>query len=184
MAHDTIEFLDTVIGRRVHVLGCSDGAVVGLLVALRRPDLIDRLVLVAGVFHFDGWLPHVIAATGEPPQFLARLYAEVSPDGAGHYQVVVEKLARMHREEPTLGTAVLGQVRNRTLVMVGDDDEVRLEHAVAMYRGIPDAELMVVPGTSHGLLVEKPDLCNQVIIQFLTADPVDTMAPIRRAMGR
>ena len=40
--------------------------------------------------------------------------------------------------------------------MVGDDDEVRLEHAVAMYRAIGDAELMVVPGTSHGLLVEKP----------------------------
>jgi hypothetical protein len=43
--------------------------------------------------------------------------------------------------------------------MVGDDDEVRLEHALAMYRGIPDAELIVVSGTSHGLLVEKPDLC-------------------------
>ncbi len=40
--------------------------------------------------------------------------------------------------------------------MVGDDDEVTLEHAAAMYRGIPTAELAVVPGTSHGLLVEKP----------------------------
>jgi pimeloyl-ACP methyl ester carboxylesterase len=56
-----------------------------------------------------------------------------------------------------------------------------LEHAVAMYRGIKDAELMVVPGTSHGLLVEKPRLCNTVIIAFLTTDPVATMAPIRRA---
>ena len=49
-----------------------------------------------------------------------------------------------------------------------------------MYRGIPDAELMVVPGTSHGLLVEKPDLCNNVILAFLIDDPVPTMAPIRR----
>ena len=68
--------------------------------------------------------------------------------------------------------------------MVGDDDEVRLEHAVAMYRGIPDAELMVVPGTSHGLLVEKPDLCNTVILHFLIEDPVPTVAPIRRATTR
>jgi pimeloyl-ACP methyl ester carboxylesterase len=67
------------------------------------------------------------------------------------------------------------------LVMVGDDDEVRLEHAVAMYPAIPDAELMVVPGTSHGLLVEKPDLCNNVIRGFLIDDPVPTSAPIRRA---
>jgi pimeloyl-ACP methyl ester carboxylesterase len=180
MAQDTMAFLETVVGRRAHVVGMSDGAIVALLVALRRPDLINRLVLVAGVFHFDGWLPHVIDPSNEPPEFLARLYAEVSPDGADHYQVVVDKLAQMHLAEPTLTTDDLGGVSNRTLVMVGDDDEVRLEHAVAMYRAIPDAELMVVPGTSHGLLIEKPDLCNNVIIEFLTEDPIPTMAPIRR----
>jgi pimeloyl-ACP methyl ester carboxylesterase len=68
--------------------------------------------------------------------------------------------------------------------MVGDDDEVTLEHAVATYRGIPESELMVVPGTSHGLLVEKPDLCNDAIVTFLTTDPVPTRAPIRRAASR
>ena len=65
--------------------------------------------------------------------------------------------------------------------MVGDDDEVTLEHAVDFYRGLPNGELAVVPGTSHGLLVEKPDLCNRIILDFLTIDPVETFAPIRRA---
>jgi pimeloyl-ACP methyl ester carboxylesterase len=65
--------------------------------------------------------------------------------------------------------------------MIGDDDEVRFEHAAAMYRSLPDAELAVVPGTSHGLLVEKPDLCNLLMTEFLTRDPVQTFAPIRRA---
>jgi pimeloyl-ACP methyl ester carboxylesterase len=181
MAWDTIAFMETVVGGRAHFVGSSDGAIVALLLAVQRPDLIDRLVLVAGVFHFDGWLPHVIDPNNEPPEFLARAYEEVSPDGPGHYQVVVDKLARMHLDEPALTVNDLGEVKSRTLVMVGDDDEVRLEHAIAMYRGIPDAELMVTPGTSHGLLVEKPDLCNNVILQFLTNDPVPTMAPIRRA---
>jgi pimeloyl-ACP methyl ester carboxylesterase len=67
--------------------------------------------------------------------------------------------------------------------MIGDDDEVTLEHAVALYRGLPNGELAVVPGTSHGLLVEKPDLCNTMIVEFLTTDPVATLAPIRRATG-
>jgi pimeloyl-ACP methyl ester carboxylesterase len=181
MAQDMIAFMETVVGRRAHVVGCSDGAIVALLVALRRPELVDRLVLVAGVFHSNGWLPEVIDPNNEPPDVLARLYEELSPDGAGHYQVVVAKLARMHCEEPTLAADDLGGVRSRTLVMVGDDDEVRLEHALAMYRGIPDAELMIVPGTSHGLLVEKPELCNNVILEFLSEDPVPMMAPIRRA---
>ncbi len=181
MAQDTIAFLEAVVGGRAHLVGYSDGAVVALYVALRRPDLVDRLALVAGVFHFNGWLPHVLDAGTEPPAFLERLYAEISPDGPEHYPVVVEKLATMHSTEPTLTTDDLAGVGSRTLVMVSDDDEVPLEHAAAMYGAIPTAELMVVPGTSHGLLVEKPELCNEVIVQFLATDPVRLMAPIRRA---
>ena len=90
----------------------------------------------------------------------------------------------MHAAEPTLTTDDLGAITSRTLVMVSDDDEVPLEHAAAMYRAIPYAELMVVPGTSHGLLVEKPELCNDVIVQFLATDPVRLMAPIRRGAAQ
>jgi hypothetical protein len=50
-----------------------------------------------------------------------------------------------------------------------------------MYSGLPDAERAVIPGTSHGLLVEKPALCNTIILDFLANDPVRTLAPIRRA---
>jgi pimeloyl-ACP methyl ester carboxylesterase len=65
--------------------------------------------------------------------------------------------------------------------MVSDDDEVPLEHAIDFYRAGPDGELAVVPGTSHGLLVEKPDLCNKILVDFLTLDPIATLVPIRRA---
>jgi pimeloyl-ACP methyl ester carboxylesterase len=179
MAKDTIAFLETVVGGPAHLVGCSDGATVALLVGLRRPDLVGRLVFIAGVLHRDGWSPGVL--DGSPPEFLARLYAELSPDGAEHYPVIVAKLERMHAQEPTLTVGDLGGVRSRTLVMIGDDDEVTLEHAVAIYRGLLDAELAVIPGTSHGLLVEKPSLCNTIILDFLTNEPAPTMAPIRRA---
>jgi pimeloyl-ACP methyl ester carboxylesterase len=93
----------------------------------------------------------------------------------------VGKMSRMHRSEPTLKASDLAGVRSRTLVMIGDDDEVLLEHAAELYRGLADGELAVVPGTSHGLLVEKPRLCNTMILDFLMNDPVRQMAPIRRA---
>ncbi len=159
--------------------GCSDGAVVALTVALRRPDLVRRLVVVAGVFHRDGWADGVL--DGEPPEFLRQSYGELSPDGPGHYEEIVAKLAAMHASGPTFTAADLGQVTGRTLVMVADDDEVRLEHALELYRSLPDAELAVVPGTSHGLLVEKPALCNLLITEFLARDPVPTFALIRRS---
>jgi pimeloyl-ACP methyl ester carboxylesterase len=86
----------------------------------------------------------------------------------------------MHATEPTLTPLELNQITARTLVMVGDDDEVMLEHAITLYRNLPNGELAVIPGTSHGLLVEKPAGCNRLIVDFLTTDPVATLAPIRR----
>lgn len=198
MAQDMIAFIESQVGEPVHLLGCSDGSVVALNVALLRPDLVRRLVLVAGVFHREGWTrnPEVSddgglndggdadsgAAAEEPlPEFFRAAYAELSPDGGDHFDVVMAKLNQMHATEPRFTTADLAQIRARTLVMIGDDDEVSLEHAIAMYRALPTAELAVVPGTSHGLLVEKPDLCNRLILEFLTLDAPPTFAPIRRA---
>ena len=170
MAHDTIAFLEQVVGGPAHLVGCSDGSVVGLLVAWLRPDLVRRLVFVCGVFHHEGWLPGSIKLDEPTSAFLGAWYAEVSPDGGEHWPVVEEKLYRAHLNEPALTTSDLARVPNPTLVMLGDRDEVRIEHAVELYRSLPDAELAIVPGTSHGLLVEKRELCNTMIVDFLRGD--------------
>jgi pimeloyl-ACP methyl ester carboxylesterase len=180
MANDTIAFLENVAGGPAHLIGYSAGASVALLVALRRPDLARRLVIISGVAHRDGWVPEAIDPDASPPEVLAEGYAELSPDGPGHFPAVSAKLARMNWEEPTLVASDLRASTSRTLVMVADDDEVTLEHAIAMYAALPDAELAVVPGTSHGLLHEKPALCNAMIVDFLTTDPIPTLAPVRR----
>jgi hypothetical protein len=65
--------------------------------------------------------------------------------------------------------------------MFSDDDLVTVEHTNAAYEGIADSELALVPGTSRFLLREKPTLCDAIIIDFLTQDPVATVAPLRRA---
>jgi pimeloyl-ACP methyl ester carboxylesterase len=181
MAADTVAFLEQVVGGPADLVGYSAGAVVALEVALRRPDLVRRLVLISGVFHRDGWIPAAIDPALPPHDAIARGYAELSPDGADHFPVVVEKLRRMNFEEPRLEVDDLAAVGSRTLVMLGDDDEVVIEHGVACYRAIPDAELAVIPGTSHGLLHEKPELCNSMLLEFLFDDPVPTIAPVRRS---
>ncbi|MGI5380526.1 alpha/beta fold hydrolase [Streptomyces sp. CA-251387] len=181
MADDMILFLEQVVGGPARLLGMSDGAIVALTVAVKRPDLVQRLICVGGVFHNAGWAEGVINPDPEPPDFLIGHYGDVSPDGEGHFAVVAEKLNQMHSAGPKFTTDDLKKIHCRTLVMVGDDDEVMLEHAIDFYRGLPEGELAIVPGTSHGLLVEKPELCNQIIVDFLTSDPVPTLAPIRRA---
>ncbi|MHC5557889.1 alpha/beta fold hydrolase [Kocuria sp. U4B] len=180
MAQDTIAFLEKEADPPVHLLGYSDGAVIALTVALQRPDLVRDLVVVAGVYHHDGWETGVLDDEAELPGFMVEAYAEVSPDGGEHYGQVVAKLARMHAVEPAFTGADLAGLEMPVLVVVGDDDEVRLEHAVAMYRALPHGELAVVPRASHGVLVEKPGLCARLITDFHATDTPATFAPIRR----
>lgn len=168
MAEDTIAFLEQVVGGPAHLVGHSDGAPVALLVALRRPDLVRRLVFAAGVYHHDGWIPGAIDLDEETSAFFAEYHGAVSPDGPEGFAGITAKLDRMHREEPTLTPADLAGYPGPALVMVADVDEVRIEHTLALHAGLPDTQLAVVPGTNHGLLADKPDLCNTMIIDFLT----------------
>ncbi|MFI6513248.1 alpha/beta fold hydrolase [Streptosporangium sp. NPDC050855] len=180
MAQDTIAFLDEVVGGPVRLAGYSAGAAVALWVALRRPDLVDRLVLVSCAFDMEAMLVRP-SAEGEMPPPVVAAYAEVSPDGAGHLPVVVAKIVRAVNEEPALAAAELRAVTCPVLVMAADDDIVTLEHTLELYRGLPDAQLAVVPGTSHVLLHEKPELCTRLAGDFLTGAPVPTWMPVRRA---
>jgi pimeloyl-ACP methyl ester carboxylesterase len=66
-------------------------------------------------------------------------------------------------------------------VVFSDDDLMTLSHAIEMYDALPNAELAIVPGTSHFLTQEKPQLVNELVLDFLTNDAVQTVAPIRRA---
>ena len=148
----------------MHLLGYSDGAIVALHVALARPDLVADLVFAAAPATVDGWYDGVLGV--DPPEFMADAYGEVSPDGREHWPVVVEKMARMHADSPRIDATRLGALTSPTLVVLGDDDEVRLEHAVDVYRALPNGELAVIPRSTHGFLVEKPELFARLIRDF------------------
>ena len=179
MASDTVAFLERSVDTPVHLLGYSVGAIVALYVALARPDLVRSLVFAAAVFHHEGWLPGVLDS--KAPNFMGESYGEVSPDGREHWPVVVEKLSALHAVSPALTLDDLATLTMPTLVILGDDDEVQLEHAIAMYRALPDGELAVLPRASHGVAVEKPALFAQLIRDFHHADRTNGFAPIRRA---
>ncbi len=182
MADDTIAFLETVIGGPADVVGHSDGAMVAMLVAIQRPDLVNRLVLISGGFNKSGEAdPEMEWDIAMITQFLGPAYGEISPDGEDHFPAVAAKIGEMFAMEPNLRASELTAITARTLLMFADDDTMTLAHSVEMYDAIPNSELAVVPGTSHFLTQEKPELVNQLLVDFLTHEPVQTMAPIRRA---
>lgn len=165
MATDTIVFLEVVQGP-AHLVGWSDGGIVGLVVAAARPDLVRKLVAISANARPAATVtvPEFQAMGETPPGFLGKFFAMVGSD------------------EPNISPDGLAGIKAPTLILSGDDDIVTLEHTVELYRAIPGSELAVVPGTSHVLPMEKPELVNRIVIDFLENDPPETMLPIRRAV--
>jgi pimeloyl-ACP methyl ester carboxylesterase len=183
MAEDTAAFLDAAVTGTAHLSGWSDGAVVGMLVALRRPELVRKLVVIGQYFNFDGQVPEFRAMLDywsyNLPEELHELYDRVSPDGPEHFPVVLEKMMRMWSEEPDISLPELAGVRVPTLVMQGDDDIVKVEHSTALAATLPDAQLAIIPGSSHMAPLEKPDLVNRLILDFLSDHQPEKMMSLR-----
>jgi pimeloyl-ACP methyl ester carboxylesterase len=171
MADDTVAYLDGVVGGPAKLVGWSDGAVVALLVALRRPDLVDRQVLIGQYYNSSGkvtgGLVDQLTAGGDQVMgFLRAGYDPVSPDGPEHFPVVYAKTLQMIETEPELELAALAAVGAPTLVLQGDRDEVTLEHGAAVAAALPKGRLSVLPGT-HLLPLESPDVVNALLLWFL-----------------
>jgi pimeloyl-ACP methyl ester carboxylesterase len=107
------------------------------------------------------------------------VYDRVSPDGPEHFPAVLEEIMRMWREEPDIALSELRGVRAPALVMHGDYDIVEVEHSAALATTLPDAQLTVVPGSSHIAPMEKPDLVNRLILDFLSDHQPEKMMSLR-----
>ncbi len=197
MVDETSAFIEY-IGGPVHIVGWSDGGIVGLLLALRRPELVGRLVAIGANYHWNV-LPDLIDAAPEDGEgvdgtpaaesgdsgivaLMAAAYAERSPDGPDHFAAVAAKGFHLFGIEPELTAEDLARVSVPVLVMAGDDDMIPLSHTAAFFAGLPEAQLAIVPGASHGLPMEHPHEVVGLIERFLGSDiPPVTMMPNLRA---
>jgi pimeloyl-ACP methyl ester carboxylesterase len=175
MARDTVAFMEAVNLSSADLVGWSDGAVVGLLIALRRPDLVRRLVLIGQNVNLEGMRPEMremMKLDKMPeilPPMLRELYAAASPDGPEHWDVVVDKLWQLYRTEPNIPLGELATVSAPTLIVVGEHDIPTLEHVEAMQRALPDGRLEVVPEATHMLPIEQPEVVSRLVLDFLGA---------------
>ena len=171
MAADTVAYIEALGIGPVHLAGWSDGAVVGLLVALTRPDLVRSLVFIGSALTADGLppelqpLPPHIPVESLPP-FLRDMYAAVSPDGADHFDAVFAKLEPSWLALPYVELSELKALTLPTLVIVADHDMVTVAHADQIRNAIAGAQLAVVPG-DHAVPLMRPGLIANLVVDFL-----------------
>jgi pimeloyl-ACP methyl ester carboxylesterase len=178
MAGDTAELLDRLGIRDADVMGWSDGGIVALMLAVRRPELVRRLV-VSGA----NAVPGARALTPDTRTMLQgyraqddttrqREWVRLSGDSAGGWTVAIEKLKTLWLLHPTPDELTLGdlaRIRAPTLVVAGDHDAVRLDHTLEIYRAIPGAALYILPNTEHATFRDRAAWINPVVREFLDA---------------
>ena len=159
MMEDTAALLAKLKLKHVDVVGFSDGGILALMLSVRHPELVRRVV-VSGVN---------IAPDGLNPEDLDDLRANQIPKP----KTIDEKLAKLWLTSPTdaeLNLKLLGQITQPTLVISGDRDAITLEHTLTIFHALPNAELCVLPGTDHATFSGRSDWLNPIINAFLERD--------------
>jgi pimeloyl-ACP methyl ester carboxylesterase len=175
MASDYAALLDHLHLKNVSIVGWSDGGVIGLELAIKRPDLVKKVVTLGAHSQPSGMTDEfrmeVEGATPENfPAILSEGYKALSPDGPDHWPVIFEKLKTMWLTLPQFSEEELARIECPVLLMVGETDIVRPEESQRLAEIIPQARLKVVSGASHYSPVEVPELVNEIIIEFLEED--------------
>lgn len=162
MTDDLAALLDHLQTGPVDVVGWSDGGIEALLLGLRHPNKVKKIVSMAanlnpGPDAFDPEVKALIKSMMDIPEA-----ARKTPAGKRQLKVV-----GMMLKEPNISPALLGQIKAPTLVLASDHDLVRLEHILTIYKSLPNAELAIFPNRTHLVPYDDPEMFNSTVDHFL-----------------
>jgi len=146
----------------VDVVGWSDGGIEALLLGVRHPGKVKKIVSMAANLTpspeaFDPEVDALIKSMMELPD-----EAKNTPQGRRQLKVV-----GMMLKEPNIPPAMLAKVTAPTLVLASDHDLVRIEHIVTIYKSLPNAQLAIFPNRTHLIPYDDPEQFNGTVDRFL-----------------
>jgi pimeloyl-ACP methyl ester carboxylesterase len=175
LADDTAALLRQLKIERADFFGYSMGGNVALAIAIRHPNLVDRLAIngsnsgkIEEAYEPETFKQFKGLRADFAPPVLKDAYDKVAPDPT-QWPVLVAKVKKMGLEFKGFTREEMKSIKARVLITLGDRDGVRLEHAVEMFRLIPNAQLAVFPGGDHLLLWTSPETVLAPIAAFLDA---------------
>jgi 3-oxoadipate enol-lactonase len=185
-----VEFVADRLEGQAAVVGCSLGGRVALELAVERPELVERLVLVNAALPGWEWSEEVQRANEEEEEALDRgdlaAAAETNlfwlgPDAPEAVRDLVRKMVTRNFElvlpvyeqvesVPVLPPANerLGEIRVPTLIVLGAEDVPDMTAiADVLERGIPDTRRVTIEGAGHLPSLERPEELNRLLLDFL-----------------
>ncbi|HEX5465933.1 MAG TPA: alpha/beta hydrolase [Candidatus Limnocylindrales bacterium] len=189
LVHDLEGFVDGLGLRTFHLVGFSMGGMTALTYATRHPERL-RTLLISGIDNQPQPRSAVAARLMDPervdrdePAWAAQLERRHGPvQGPGAWRRLLRALASDVGAQAILSPAVLRGIRVPTLLAYGDRDVFcPPDHAVALYRSLPQARLFMAPDCDHQVMVSRPGLFNEAAAAFYRETAQEAEA---RAAGR
>ncbi len=152
-ADDVAALLSHLKIQKADFFGFSNGGTTCLQIAIRHPHLVNKLVLASTTYKRDGMQPGFfermqLATLESMPQPLQEAYRKINPDPKGLQSMFDRDVARMVAFKD-ISEEKIRQINAAALVINGDSEVVRVEHALALSRILPHAQLVIIPG-GHG----------------------------------
>lgn len=189
---DAAALLRTLGIEHADVLGYSQGGGVALQLALRHPQLVSKLAVLSATYRRDGWYPSVLQGL---EGLSAGFFADTAVDAAFRrhtadpdaFDAYLEKMKVLGIEDQNISDEQLRSIQARTMVIVGDADAVRPEHAVAMFKlcgggdedaaatgtlaAAPRARLVILPAATHISILAFLPVLEPMVTAFLDDMP-------------
>lgn len=186
MASDVAGLLDSLGAGPFDILGYSLGGLVAQRIAITRPDLVRKLVVISAPYNNAGYYP---ATTVGWPSMSAETFAG-SPFEQAYMRVApqperwpgfISKIKHTMMDFGGWNPTDIQSIAAPTLLAIGDADLVRPEAAVEMFRllggarpdggmgPLPASQLAILPGTTHFTIIDRLDLLLPILLPFLDA---------------
>ena len=169
-ADDTYAVLRQLKLDSIDIVGFSDGAIIGAMLAMQHPGMVKKLVMIGANATVDALYPETIEWVRGWDEAKMTAYARSvfkehpQPERLQDY---VAQMQKVFLTEPDLKEADLQKISCPTLLMAGDHDMIKTEHQVYLYRSIPKSSLSILSDAGHEAHIERPVIANEMIRSFL-----------------
>lgn len=154
MASDINELMNQLDIDSAYLWGHSDGAIIGLVMAMNYPDRFSKILAFA---------PNIVADT---TGIEAPIYRWIEETAQNTEDSTERKLTYMMWKHPNISFTELEKIDAAVLLMSGDRDFVPLAHTLEIFKHIPNSQLCIIPGSTHVAYMFKKDLVMDIVIEF------------------
>jgi pimeloyl-ACP methyl ester carboxylesterase len=168
MASDVFELMNYLKIEKPSIVGWSDGGIIGLILAIHHPELVNKLFTYGSNYNRSGYSSEPVDS-GMRARFISAVqsnYRKLSPT-PDSFSSLASALQKMYSAEPDLNPEDLKMIKAPTVIAGGEHDFITQEHFKELAGLIPGAKMVILPNVGHGGPLQDPVHFHKAVMKLL-----------------